>query len=100
MRNDVCTLITLMADGSQVTPTEKMIFCEKVSCTRSEFYRAYAVGLAPKLALEIDPEDYENASILKDEVLTNPQQVLYKGARYNIVRTFSAEESTLSLIVG
>ena len=100
MRNDICTLVTLTADGSEVKSEKIEIFCEKVSCTRSEFYQAYAVGLSPKLSLEIDPEDYENASILKNEELINPQQVIYKGARYNILRTYQKDESTLSLTVG
>ena len=100
MRNEVCILVTLTADGSEVDPAEKEVFCNKASCTRSEFYQAYAVGLSPKLSLEIDPEDFENASILKDEELVNPQQVVYKGARYNILRTFQKDESTLSLTVG
>ena len=100
MRNEVCILITLTADGSKVDPAEIEVFCNKASCTRSEFYQAYAVGLSPKLSLEIDPEDFENASILKNEELVNPQQVVYKGARYNILRTFQKDESTLSLTVG
>ena len=100
MRNDICTLVTLTADGSEVDQTEYEIFCEKASCTRSEFYQAYAVGLSPKLTLEIDPEDYENASVLEDKVLTNPHQVIYKGARYNILRTYQKDESTLSMTVG
>ncbi len=100
MRNDICTLVTLTADGSEVEPMENEVFCEKSSCTRSEFYQAYAVGLSPKLTLEIDPEDYENASVIKSEQIINPQQVMYKGARYNILRSYQKDESTLSLTVG
>lgn len=100
MRNEVCILVTLTTNGSEVGPVEKEIFCNKASCTRSEFYQAYAVGLSPKLSLEIDPDDFENASILKDEELVSPQQVVYKGAKYNILRTFQKDESTLSLTVG
>ncbi len=100
MRNDICTLVTLAADGSEVEPTENEVFCEKSSCTRSEFYQAYAVGLSPKLTLEIDPEDYENASVIQSEQIINPQQVMYKGARYNILRSYQKDESTLSLTVG
>lgn len=100
MRNEVCILVTLTASGSEVDPAEIEVFCNKASCTRSEFYQAYAVGLSPKLSLEIDPEDFENASILENEELVNPQQVVYKGARYNILRTFQKDESTLSLTVG
>lgn len=100
MRNDICTLVTLTADGSEVEPAENEVFCEKSSCTRSEFYQAYAVGLSPKLTLEIDPEDYENASVIQSEQIINPQQVMYKGARYNILRSYQKDESTLSLTVG
>jgi hypothetical protein len=100
MRNDICTLVTLTADGSEVEPMENEVFCEKSSCTRSEFYQAYAVGLSPKLTLEIDPEDYENASVIQSEQIVNPQQVMYKGARYNILRSYQKDESTLSLTVG
>ena len=100
MRNEVCILVALTTDGSKVDPVGQEVFCNKASCTRSEFYQAYAVGLSPKLSLEIDPEDFENASILKNEELVNPQQVVYKGARYNILRTFQKDESTLSMTVG
>lgn len=100
MRNEVCMLVTLIANGSEVDPAENEVFCNKVSCTRSEYYQAYAVGLSPKLTFEIDPEDFENASILKDEELVTPQQIVYKGARYNILRTFQKDESTLSVTVG
>ncbi len=99
MRNEICTLVTLIASGSEVEPAENEVFCKKASCVRNEFYQAYAVGLSPKLTLEIDPEDYESASILKSEELVTPQQVVYKGARYNILRTFQKDESTLSLIM-
>lgn len=100
MRNDICILITRIANGSEVNLIENEVFCEKSSCTRNEFYQAYGVGLSPKTALEISPDDYENASILQNEELIIPQQVVYKGARYNILRTFQKDESTLSLTVG
>lgn len=100
MRNDVCTLITRTANGSQISENEIEIFCEKSSCTRSEFYQAYGVGLSPKLNLEIDPEDYENASVLVGDKNITPQKVIHNGAKYNILRTYQKDESILSLTVG
>ena len=102
MRNDVCTLIIRVANGSQVTETSKEIFCTKSSCVRSEFYQAYGVGLKPKLNIDIDPEDYDSMSILSNGTLITPQKVAYNGAVYNILRTYQdpKDESTLSLTVG
>lgn len=100
MRNDVCTLHIRVANGSQVTETSKEIFCTKSSCVRNEFYQAYGVGLQAKLNIDIDPEDYESMSILLNEKLITPQKLTFKGAVYNILRTYQKDESTLSLTVG
>ncbi len=100
MRNELCILITYEHEGSQIKENKKEVFCKKVSCTRSEHYQAYAAGLLPRFNLEIDPKDYENESKIIEEELIIPQKVIYKGARYNIIRGFDKDESTLSLTVG
>lgn len=100
MRNDVCTLIIRVGSGSQINETSKEIFCEKSSCSRSEFYQAYGVGLQPKLNIDIDPEDYESMSIVSGGKMITPQRLTFNGATYNILRTYQKDESTLSLTVG
>lgn len=102
MRNDVCTLHIRVANGSQVTETNKEIFCTKSSCVRSEFYQAYGVGLQAKLNIDIDSEDFDSMSILFNGKLITPQKLTYKGAVYNILRTYQdpKDESKLSLTVG
>ena len=100
MRNDICILHIRVANGSEVTETSKEIFCTKSSCSRSEFYQAYGVGLRAKLNIDIDPDDYDSMSILSSGKLIVPQKITYKGSVYNILRTYQKDESTLSLTVG
>ena len=94
MRNDVCTLIGLIVQESEVTRVEKEIYCRRKSSTRSEFYSAYAVGL-----FEIDPFDWE-AVVEQLPEGTGPTILRYGKMEYNILRGYQTDESTLELTVG
>lgn len=96
MRNDICTLIATYADGEEIKRRELEIFCSRKSAGRSEYYAAYAVGLKPRLILEIDPLDWESIS----EQGSQADKVLYNGVEYNILRDYQKNESSLELTVG
>lgn len=100
MRNDICILITDMPNGNQIESIETEVWCEKTSCTRSEFYQAYAVGQNPKYNLDIDLWDFEDASVVKDGERLYPVKVKYGDVIYNILRTYEKDNLTVSLTVG
>ena len=99
MRNDVCTLIGLIVQESEVTRVEKEIYCRRKSSTRSEFYSAYAVGLRPKFLFEIDPFDWEAVmeQLPEGDV---PTILRYGTVEYNILLDYQTNESTMELTVG
>lgn len=99
MRNDVCTLIGLIAQEDKVVKIEKEIYCRRKSSTRSEFYSAYAVGLKPKFQIEIDPYDWEAMAEQLPEGNV-PSMLRYGTVEYNILREYQASEGTLELTVG
>lgn len=102
MRNEECTLITRIANGTKPKEIETVSFCEKKNVARSEYYAAYAVGLRPKLTISLSQSDYElgfrdNADGTQEE----PSQVVYDGRKYNIYRTYLvAENDEIELTIG
>lgn len=96
MRNEICTLIAVYAEGSERKQRELEVFCSRKSANRSEYYAAYAVGLKPRFVLEIDPMDWESIS----QPESRPNKVLYRGEELNILRDYQTDESTLELTVG
>ncbi len=96
MRNDICTLIATYADGEEIKRRELEIFCSRKSAGRSEYYAAYAVGLKPRLILEIDPLDWEFMCVSGEQ----PNKVIYKDKEWNILRDYQKNESSLELTVG
>ncbi len=94
MRNDECTLITRKAIGENIADKETRVFCEKKSVVRSEYYAAYAVGLRPRLTLSIYQPDYELSFMVNDDgTIEEPSQVIYNERKYNIYRTYEAQEN-------
>lgn len=101
MRNEECTLITGHAVGGQIEKHEETVFCEKISCSRNEYYAAYAVGLRPKFMLSIFPPDFELGFVMNaDGTVSEPTQVKYQGRVYNILRTYEKDMDTMELTVG
>lgn len=96
MRNDICTLVACYNDGTDVKRREQEIFCCRKSAGRSEYYAAYAVGLKPRLVLEIDPLDWEFMCDFGEP----PNKVIYRGEEMNIFRDYQTSESALELTVG
>ena len=99
MRNELCVLITLYQENGEIERKETEVFCNRKSSNRSEYYAAYAVGLKPRHVLEIDPLDWENASVMNPECIL-PNKVIYRGTEYNIYRDYQTNEATLELTIG
>lgn len=97
MRSDVCTLITLYAEGNEQKRKELEVFCEKKSVSRTERYSAYAVGLRLRFVLVVDPNDYEAVSGPEGEL---PSMVQYGNHEYNIYHDYQTDESSMELTVG
>lgn len=100
MRNDICILITEFSEDGEIKSVEKEIWCEVKSCTRSEFYQAYAAGLTPKYNLDIDSWDFDDASLLINGERKYPVRVKYNDVIYNIMRTYEKDKFNISLTVG
>lgn len=96
MRNELCKLIARYSEEEVISQKETEVFCRKKSAVRSEFYAAYAVGLHPRIVLEIDPMDWEYAAGPDGA----PTMVSYHGKLYNIYRDYQTDESTMELTVG
>lgn len=96
MRNDICILVVCYNDGNEIKRREQEIFCSRKSAARTEYYAAYAVGLKPRLVLEIDPLDWESMCAPGEM----PNKVIYRGEEMNIFRDYQTNESTIELTVG
>lgn len=100
MENEICSLIIRKASGSEILESEQEVYCKKKSCTRSEFYAAYTVGLSPRFILEIDPMDFEFCSAQSETGNLYPTKVKYNGMTYTILRTYEADETSMEMTVG
>ena len=99
IHNDEATLITLAASGATVVPTETSVFCGKKSVGFREFYAAIQVGMNPNYVFEMDVDEYEAACFTENEVRHIPTELIYQGARYNIVRTYEKPDGTIEVTV-
>lgn len=75
-----------MGDPIEVI-VERKVFAEKMSIRQTEFYQAAANGFKPQLAFKVWLDEYNDESDL-----------LYKGKKYSIMRTFSKDGKELELI--
>lgn len=100
IHNDEATLVTLSASGSTVVRSETDVFCGRKSVGYREFYAAVEVGLNPTYIFEMDVEEYERACYTEDGVRHFPTELIYKAAKYNIVRTYETTDGTIEVTVG
>lgn len=105
IHNSEATLITLTASGSTVTRTEKTVFCGKRSVTYKEFYAAVQVGINPSYIFEFDLSEYESAFVKVNEEggtvkVYRPTELIFKGEKYNIIRTFETTEHKIEVTAG
>ncbi|MBQ1810307.1 MAG: phage head closure protein [Erysipelotrichaceae bacterium] len=92
-RSEVLYLIaeTMSQDENGVwhkTLTERKVFCQVDSVTRSEFFEAGRNGLNPEFRFTIFFGDY-----------ADEREVRYKGKTYAVYRTYHARTDTLELYV-
>lgn len=92
--------LTEFSEDGEIKSVENEIWCEVKSCTRSEFYQAYAAGLTPKYNLDIDSWDFDDASLLINGERKYPVRVKYNDVIYNIMRTYEKDKFNISLTVG
>lgn len=102
--NDEATLVTLVANGSQVTREEKTVFCGRKSVTYGEFYAAIQSGLNPKYIFEFDVDEFESAcvttGIAPNATKHLPTELIYEGCKYNIIRTYEPPTGMIEVTVG
>ena len=84
--SDLITLkdetITQNENGYPVTSyTDKQVWANKKSVTRSEFYSANANGINIVIAFEVHDEDY-----------TNQKYISYDDVLYEVVRTYQRKD--------
>jgi hypothetical protein len=99
VHNDEATLITLAASGSTVNRIETPVFCGKKSVGYREFYAAIEVGMNPTYVFEMDVDEYEQACSVENEVRRIPTELIYGGAKYNIIRTYEKPDGTIEVTV-
>lgn len=105
VHNETCSLVTLTAEGSQVTRHETEVFCGKKSVAFKEFYAATQVGINPSYIFEMDIREYEAAIIRTtnaDETVTvtRPTELIYEGEKFNIIRTYETNSQLIEVTVG
>lgn len=91
-RSEVITLIktneqTQDANGVwHKTQTERQVFCQVNSVTRSEFFEAGRAGLNPEYEFTLFFADYEGEELIE-----------YKGKRYAVYRTYIGRNDIIEL---
>ncbi len=76
------------------------VFVEKLSVTRSEFYTAMQSGMKPSIVFKVWYDDFELTRHDVDGKPVYADKVEYDGNTYNILRTYSKDETVLELVCG
>lgn len=105
MFKDVANLIYIIEteddDGYAIQSDVKTeVFVSKKSVTRSEFYTAMQSGMKPSVIFELRIEDYELTKHIENGKALFADKVEYEGAIYDIIRTYSKNESMIELTCG
>lgn len=93
VRADVIYLITEQESAhgvhAQVQRTERMVYCQIRSATRSEFYTALNAGIQPEYVFVLSvAEEYQGE-----------RHVRYRDQVYDVVRTYLTNEDGIELTV-
>lgn len=89
MKSEPIELVTKYRDGKEVKEHSVQIFARPYSATRTEFYAAYGVGLAPKYVFNIWEEEYKLGDVAVEDVVHHATHIRMKNELYEIVRTYS-----------
>ena len=93
MYNEVIYLLSTQHITNKVgdlieVPIKTMRFARLKSIGQTEFYQAQAQGLKPEIKFVLaDYLDYENQ-----------EEVIYKGFRYKVLRTFTTEQNEIEIV--
>lgn len=93
------TLVTVTQDEAGIEQKEIVVFAAKVSVTRSEFYAAYRTGMDAKWIFSLNREDFEMTREVVEEEEVYASQVKYKGAVFDVIRTYCPEDGDLEIVV-
>ena len=99
VHNDEAKLVTLTASDSTVTRTETTVFCTRKSVGYREFYAAIQVGINPTYVFEMDVDEYETACSESNGTRFIPTELIYNGAKYNIIRTYEKTDGIIEVTV-
>ena len=99
IHNEEVTLLTYSASDSTLNATETTVFCGKKSVGFREFYAAIQVGINPIYVFEMDVDEYESACSVISNVKHIPTELMYGGAKYNIIRTYEKPDGTIEVTV-
>ena len=80
------TITTDENDYITTTETQKEVFCEVTSVSRSEFFSAQKAGLSPSFTFRVAAVEYEGEKLIE-----------YRGERYRIYRTYLRFDDTIEL---
>lgn len=100
MRNCRITLLTKYKDGKEIKHNSVVIFAEKKSLARSEFYAAYSSGLKASYMFDILPREYSLADVEQNGVIYHATHVVYEGHEYEIIRTYEKNINSMEMTVG
>ncbi len=92
-RSEVITLLSTTKTQNEFgvwveTPTNRDVFCQVDSVTRSEFFEGGRNGLNPQFRMTMFAGDYQEETMLA-----------YKGKTYGIYRTYYGKNDTVELYV-
>jgi hypothetical protein len=91
--NKRITLVTNKIVNGEVIPQQVIVWANKSSVKRSEFYASYQVGLSPQTTLTIRQSAYElSAYIDADGIKHYASMVKIGAAEYNIIRTYETDD--------
>ena len=101
VHNDEAKLITLTANGSDVTRLETPVWCTRKSVSYKEFYAAVEVGINPTYVFEIDIDEYLEAVIIEEtsKKKIRPTELIFDGEKFNIIRTYEKVGGIIEITV-
>lgn len=79
---------------------ETEVFLEKMSVKRSEYYAAMQAGMKPSVMFKLRLPDFELTRSVENGREVYATKVRYDGVVYEILRTYTADNSFVELTCG
>ena len=94
-------LIYSKAVSSSVIDIEVPVFVDIVDVYGQEFYLSYQSGINVTMAFEVNKYDFEETKHIEQDTnkILYAAEILYEGAKYNIVRHQQIKDSDKILII-